>query len=107
MNDDVLEKYIRAGSITKDAREYAAANVQAGGSALEIVDAVEGLIRSKGAECAFPVNIGVNEVAAHYTPSRSTDIRFSVGDIVKVDIGAHVDGYPAFHLPNARAALAW
>ena len=94
MNDDVLEKYIRAGSITKDAREYAAANVRAGGSALELVDAVEGLIRSKGAECAFPVNIGVNEVAAHYTPSKSTDIRFSEGDVVKIDIGAHVDGYP-------------
>ncbi|HUU07701.1 MAG TPA: M24 family metallopeptidase, partial [Thermoplasmata archaeon] len=88
MNDDVLEKYIRAGSITREAREYAAANVRAGGSALELVDAVEGLIRSKGAECAFPVNVGVNEIAAHYTPSESTDIRFSAGDVVKIDIGA-------------------
>jgi methionyl aminopeptidase len=95
MNEDVLEKYIRAGSITKDAREFAAANVRAGGSALELVNEVEALIRSKGAQCAFPVNIGVNEVAAHYTPSSSTDIHFSAGDLVKIDIGAHVDGYPA------------
>jgi len=41
------------------------------------------------------VNIGVNEVAAHYTPSRSDDIRFRMGDVVKIDVGAHVDGYPA------------
>lgn len=64
-------------------------------SALELVDAVEGLIRSKGAECAFPVNIGINSVAAHYTPSRSDDVVLKLGDVVKIDLGAHVDGYPA------------
>ena len=95
MNEDVLEKYIQAGRVTKEAREFAAANVRVGGSALELVDSVEGLIRSKGAQCAFPVNVGVNEVAAHYTPTRSTDIKFSQGDVVKIDLGAHVDGYPA------------
>lgn len=41
------------------------------------------------------MNIGVNEVAAHYTPSRNDDLRFKVGDVVKIDVGAHVDGYPA------------
>lgn len=64
-------------------------------SALSLADAVESLIRSRGAECAFPVNIGVNSVAAHYTPSRTDDVVLKVGDIVKVDMGAHVDGYPA------------
>ncbi len=64
-------------------------------SALALADAVEGVIRSRGALCAFPVNIGVNSVAAHYTPSRSDDILLKVGDVVKVDLGAHVDGYPA------------
>jgi len=95
VDEDVLGKYIRAGRITKEAREYAADNVRAGGSALELTNAVEDLISSRGARCAFPVNIGVNEVAAHYTPSASTDIRFATGDLVKIDIGAHIDGYPA------------
>lgn len=63
--------------------------------ALSLAEAVEGVIRSRGARCAFPVNIGVNSVAAHYTPSRSDDIVLNVGDVVKVDLGAHVDGYPA------------
>jgi methionyl aminopeptidase len=63
--------------------------------AMELADAVESLIRSRGAGCAFPVNIGVNEVAAHYSPSKDDDIRFMLGDVVKIDVGAHVDGYPA------------
>jgi methionyl aminopeptidase len=91
----VLEKYVRAGRIAKEAREFGASSIKAGGSALELADAIENLIRSRGGECAFPVNIGVNEVAAHYTPSRETDIRFRTGDVVKIDVGAHVDGYPA------------
>jgi methionyl aminopeptidase len=90
-----LKKYKRAGTITREARLFAAAHVKPGTSALSLADAVESLIRSKGAECAFPVNIGVNSVAAHYTPSRADDIVLRVGDIVKVDMGAHVDGYPA------------
>ncbi|MDH3365474.1 MAG: type II methionyl aminopeptidase [Thermoplasmata archaeon] len=94
MNDDILDKLVRAGKIAGEAREFAVENVRTGGSALELVEAVEELIRSKGAECAFPVNIGVNEVAAHYTPSKETDITFRIGDVVKIDIGAHVDGYP-------------
>lgn len=90
-----MKKYKRAGTITREARLFAAAHVKPGTSALSLADAVESLIRSKGAECAFPVNIGVNSVAAHYTPSRADDIVLRVGDIVKVDMGAHVDGYPA------------
>ena len=94
MNDDILDKLTRAGKVTGEAREYAVENVKAGGSALELVESIENLIRSQGASCAFPVNIGVNEVAAHYTPSKETDITFRTGDVVKIDIGAHVDGYP-------------
>ncbi|HIH00831.1 TPA: M24 family metallopeptidase, partial [Thermoplasmata archaeon] len=65
------------------------------GSALQLVEDIESFIRSKGAQCAFPVNIGVNEIAAHFTPSQAKDIKFLNGDVVKVDIGAHIDGYPA------------
>ncbi|UCE91407.1 MAG: type II methionyl aminopeptidase [Methanobacteriota archaeon] len=81
--------------MTGEARKFAAANVKVGGSALKLAEDVESLIRSKGACCAFPVNIGVNEIAAHFTPSQQKDVRFLNGDVVKVDIGAHIDGYPA------------
>ena len=91
---DILEKYVKAGKIAGEARDFGVAHVRAGGSALELVNAIESLIHQRGGECAFPVNIGVNEIAAHYTPSRETDIRFRDGDVVKIDVGAHIDGYP-------------
>lgn len=92
---EVLKKYVQAGKVIRQAREFALSHVKVGGSALELVNSIEQVIRDKGAQCAFPVNIGVNEVAAHYTPSRTDDIRFRQGDVVKIDLGAHVDGYPA------------
>jgi methionyl aminopeptidase len=64
-------------------------------SAMELADSVEGIIHERGAECAFPVNIGVNSVAAHYTPSKVDNIVLGLGDVVKIDVGAHIDGYPA------------
>lgn len=90
-----MKKYKQAGAVTREAREFAVSHTRPGMSALSLADAVEGIIRSRGAECAFPVNIGINSVAAHYTPSKADDVLLKVGDIVKVDLGAHVDGYPA------------
>lgn len=95
VDDAALDKYILAGEVTGRAREFAASNIKAGGSALRLAEDIESFIRSKGARCAFPVNIGVNEIAAHFTPSPSKDVKFLTGDVVKVDIGAHIDGYPA------------
>jgi len=95
VTDEALKNYLRAGVIAKEAREYGVAHVRAGLASLELVNAMESLIFERGARCAFPVNIGVNEVAAHYTPTRENNIVFKTGDVVKIDVGAHVDGYAA------------
>ena len=95
MSDAVYEKFALAGRITGEARKFAASGVKAGASAFELAEDIESFIRSRGAKCAFPVNVGVNEIAAHFTPSRAKDVKFLNGDVVKVDIGAHIDGYPA------------
>ncbi len=93
-DESVIEKFVRAGEIARQAREYGISHVVAGGSSLELAEAIEKLIVSRGAKCAFPVNIGVNEIAAHYTPSKDNDLKFRTGDVVKIDVGAHMDGYP-------------
>jgi len=95
VSDEALRNYVRAGEIAKEAREFGVSHVRAGMSSLELANAIEGLILERGARCAFPVNIGVNEVAAHYTPSRDNNLVFKTGDVVKIDVGAHVDGYAA------------
>lgn len=90
-----LDKHREAGEVVKRAKAEAADLVEPGAKAVDVAEAVEELIRSEGAHPAFPCNVSVNEVAAHYTPARDDDLAFSEGDLVKVDIGAHVDGYIA------------
>ena len=49
-------------------------------------------MREAGAQPAFPANLSRNDEAAHYTPGPEDDAVFEVGDLVKVDVGAHLDG---------------
>jgi len=44
---------------------------------------------------AFPVCISVNEICGHYSPltSEENKLVLNEGDIVKIDLGVHVDGY--------------
>ncbi|EQD26228.1 methionine aminopeptidase, type II, partial [mine drainage metagenome] len=63
-----------------------------GASRRAVAEAIEDLIRSRGAAPAFPANLSRNQEAAHYTPSPDDEARFVEGDLVKVDVGAHLDG---------------
>lgn len=91
MRDD-LEDWAEAGRIAGRARDHGIAMIDAGVSYLSVAEAVEEFIVSNGAKPAFPVNIAINEVAAHYTPSHDDRGEFKVGDVVKLDVGAQVNG---------------
>jgi methionyl aminopeptidase len=96
MNDDVYKKYKLAGKIAANAREYGTGLIKPKVSVLEIVDKIESKIIESGAGLAFPVNISINEIAAHFTPRHDDSaLTFKKGDVVKLDIGAHLDGYIA------------
>jgi len=58
-----------------------------------VANEVEAYIIRKGARPAFPVNLGLNDVAAHYSPSTDDKLVFQKGDLVKLDVGGHVDGF--------------
>ena len=90
----VLDKYRKAGRILAEVREGAVAKVKEGALLLEVAEFVEQSTREKGGEPAFPCNISRNEEAAHATPSIDDETVFGK-DIVKIDIGVHVDGYIA------------
>ena len=60
---------------------------------IDVCEKTEGLIRAKGGKPAFPCNVSINEVAAHYTSPPNDTLRIPEGSTVKVDLGAHVDGY--------------
>ncbi|MEF8848135.1 MAG: type II methionyl aminopeptidase [Candidatus Thermoplasmatota archaeon] len=95
MDEEIYKKYLKAGRIAKKARLKAKKIIEPGKSYLEVVNTVEKIIKDNGAGLAFPVNLSVNEIAAHYTPHSSDKKEFKKGEIVKIDVGAHVDGYIA------------
>lgn len=92
--EERLEKHRLAGRILRQVRDEAAARIKPGVPLVEIAEFVEGRIREMGAEPAFPCNISRNHEAAHYTPKAGDALLFGE-DIVKLDVGAQVDGFIA------------
>jgi len=95
MEDDVKEKYLKAGAIAARVRKEGAGMIKPGALLLDVAEFVEDEIRRQGGKPAFPVNLAINNIAAHYTPCSGDDWRFVSGDLVKLDLGVHVDGYIA------------
>lgn len=94
VDNDILEKYREAGRILTEVKNNAVKRVKVGASLLELAEYIESSIKDKGAGVAFPANISINEEAAHATPSTNDKHVFG-RDLVKLDIGAHIDGYIA------------
>jgi methionyl aminopeptidase len=59
----------------------------------EVLDSVEEYIRKKGCKPAFPAQSSINNVAAHFCPRDEDEVFYQDGDVVKLDLGAHYDGY--------------
>ena len=94
LESDQYEKHREAGRILAQVREETADRVEVGASHLEVAEYAEDRIRELGGEPAFPVNISVDEEAAHATPSSDDDSTFGE-EMINLDIGVHVDGWLA------------
>ena len=92
---DSARDYRRAGKVAKDAMVIARESTREGVLAVDVANKVEKSIIDSGASIAFPINICLNHMAAHYTPSEGDSLKFSRGDVVKLDIGVHVNGHIA------------
>ena len=90
-----LEDYLKAGKIAGEVRENVRKKNWIGSTLAEICEYVESEIIKRGAKCAFPVNTSVNEVAAHYTAEPNDPKTVSDTDLVKIDLGAQINGYIA------------
>jgi len=109
-NSDIVTKYRCAGDIANAALLAVIGKVEPGAKAVDIcafgdafIEEATGKVYNakKGAKkiekgSAFPVCISVNNVVGHYSPLTSEDQTvLAEGDLVKIDLGAHVDGYIA------------
>lgn len=92
---DGEDQYKKAGKLAAGVMEEGLKMIEPGAKLLDVANAIEALIDEKGAKPAFPVNISVNAVAAHYSPDAWDESTFKDTDLVKLDIGVHLDGYIA------------
>ena len=80
------------GKASAEAMEHAARQVKPGAKMIDVANSAEKFLKDKGFGLAFPINLSINEQAAHYTPQFDDDKVFTSKDIVKVDFGAEKNG---------------
>ncbi len=93
MNEEDLKKVLEAGRIGAKARDQGAKMIKEGVKVIDVCEAVEKIIIESGAFPAFPCNLSINEEAAHYSPLIGDEKVIPEGAVVKLDIGAHIDGF--------------
>jgi methionyl aminopeptidase len=90
-----LQDYINAGKIASEVRENARRKNHVGSTLEEICNFIEKEIERKGGKCAFPVNVSLNEIAAHYTAEPNDTITVKDTDLLKIDLGVQINGHIA------------
>ena len=88
-----MDVWQKAAKMSAEAREYGVKLIKVGATHLEVAEKVEQKIRDLGGKPSFPVDISVNNMAAHASPFPGDKKTFVKGDIVKLDLGAHIEGH--------------
>ncbi|MBW2980616.1 type II methionyl aminopeptidase [Candidatus Woesearchaeota archaeon] len=86
-----LDNYKKAGSIAAEALAYGKDLIKKDAKVLEVCDKIEAKIKELGADMAFPVQVSLNEAAAHYCPEASDETALT-DQLCCLDVGVHVDG---------------
>ena len=104
-NPEVVQKYKAAAEVAHRAMEEVMKQCKAGKRIVELCQAGDNFIV---AECkkpfpkqkmergiAFPTCVSVNNIAGHFSPLKDDKAVLRKGDVIKIDLGAHIDGYLA------------
>jgi methionyl aminopeptidase len=92
-DSQALDSFKKSGEIVARLRKEIPGLVKYGKPAIQICGGLEQRIKDYGGKPAFPVNVGINDVAAHYTSPPVDTLTIPSASLVKVDFGVHVDGY--------------
>ncbi|VVB77698.1 Methionine aminopeptidase [uncultured archaeon] len=90
---DELDSYKKAGEIAKEVVAYAKDLIKPDMLLVEIAKKIDAKIESLGGGIAFPVNLSIDDIAAHYHPTLEDQTK--AYGLLKVDIGIHVNGFIA------------
>ncbi len=89
-----IESLQKAGKIAQEIKKYIKPKIKVGVKVIDLISETEAKIEELEGLCAFPVNLCINNIAAHYTsPIKDDGLEISEGDLVKIDLGVHIEGY--------------
>ncbi len=89
-----IESLRKAGKIAQEVKKFIKPKIKVGAKAYDLISETEAKIEELEGLCAFPVNLCINNIAAHYTsPIKDDGLEITDGDLVKIDLGVHIDGY--------------
>ncbi|CDH53242.1 proliferation-associated protein 2g4-like [Lichtheimia corymbifera JMRC:FSU:9682] len=102
-NPQVSEKYKLAGNIVNAVLPQVLSHVAPGISICDLCQYGDDLInthtsetfKSKDRGVAVPTCVSVNNIVQYSSPLLDSDYNLKPGDVVKVELGAHIDGYIA------------
>ena len=93
--EEKREKHLLAGKTAVSILKKLNEECVVGAKLLDLTLMADKMIEDAGLLPAFPLNISINEEAAHYTCDLEDRRAFKKGDVVKFDVGVQADGYIA------------
>eukprot|EP01098_Paradermamoeba_levis_P016671 TRINITY_DN912_c0_g1_i1.p1 TRINITY_DN912_c0_g1~~TRINITY_DN912_c0_g1_i1.p1 ORF type:complete len:419 (-),score=189.21 TRINITY_DN912_c0_g1_i1:144-1346(-) len=104
-NQDIVTKYKASGDIVQKALNKVISECAPGRKIVDlcklgddtIAELAKGVYKGNKVEkgVAFPTSISVNHCVGHNSPLASDESKLEEGDVVKIDLGAHIDGVVA------------
>ncbi|KAI1497809.1 methionine aminopeptidase 2-like protein [Biscogniauxia marginata] len=104
INNDFLSDYRQAAETHRQVRQWAQKNIKPGQTLTEIANGIEDSVRrlvghdglSEGdaivAGMGFPTGLNLDRITAHYSPNLGNKTVLQQSNVMKVDIGVHVNG---------------
>ncbi|KAI9727087.1 MAG: Methionine aminopeptidase 2 [Chrysothrix sp. TS-e1954] len=104
LRSDFLTDYRHGAEIHRQVRQHAQRSIKPGQTLTEIAESIEDGVRAltghQGLEegdaikagMGFPTGLNINHIAAHYSPNAGNKVVLQQSDVLKVDIGVHVNG---------------
>lgn len=104
LNNEFLIDYRHAAETHRQVRQWAQKNIKPGQTLTEIAEGIEDSIRrlvghdglaegdAKIAGVGFPTGLNLDHIAAHFTPNAGNKTVLQQSNVMKVDIGVHVNG---------------
>ncbi len=85
MEKSELDKWKKVGVVAAETMTFARKIVKPEMPLVELAEKVEGYVFKKGYKFAFPINLDIENVAAHYTPVKGDG--FVAKGLIKIDLG--------------------